>query len=256
MIIDSHSHLFSEEFCDDLPLVIDRAKAEGISQILMPNIDSTSINSMLEVASKYPDYCLPMMGLHPTSVKEDYKKELALVKEYLDGQNKFVAVGEIGLDLYWDKTFIKEQQIVFDQQIQWALDYKLPIVIHSRESTDEMVEVLSNYKDTSLKGVFHSFTGGVEDVQKLLPFENFVFGINGVVTFKNSLLPQSLPMIPLNRIILETDSPYLAPVPKRGKRNESAYLSNILLRLADIYEIDKFELAKATLNNTKRVFDL
>ncbi len=256
MIIDSHSHLFSEEFNQDLPEVIERAKAEGISHILMPNIDSDSIGSMLEVASQYKGYCLPMMGLHPTSVKANYKKELEIVRKYLDGPYQFIAVGEIGIDLYWDKTFIKEQQIVFDQQIQWALEFNLPIVIHSRESTDEVVEVLSSYKSTPLKGVFHSFTGGLEDANKLLGFENFMFGINGVVTFKNSQLPQSLPVIPLSRIVLETDSPYLAPVPKRGKRNESSYLSNILLRLSEIYGLDKQELAKITSNNTKRVFEL
>ena len=256
MIIDSHSHLFSEEFDDDLPQVIERAKAAGITHIFMPNIDSSSINGMLHVAEKYKNYCFPMMGLHPTSVKEDYKSELAIISEYLKQPNRFVAIGEIGLDLYWDKTYLKEQQFVFDQQLQWALEYDLPVVIHSRESTNEIINILSKYKSTPLKGIFHSFTGMADDAKRLLEFDNFMIGINGVVTFKKSHLPIFIKDIPLSRLVLETDSPYLAPTPMRGKRNESAYLSNILLRLAEIYALNKDEIANITSKNSLKVFDL
>ena len=235
MIIDSHSHLFSEEFNEDLPQVIERAKLAGVSHIFMPNIDSGSIKPMMQVAENYKGYCFPMIGLHPTSIKENYKEELAVVCQYLEQASRFVAIGEIGIDLYWDKTFLKEQQMAFDQQIQWALEYELPVVIHSRESINEIVDILSNYKTTSLKGIFHSFTGNEEDAKRLLEFDNFMIGINGVVTFKKSHLPDFIKVIPTSRLVIETDSPYLAPTPMRGKRNESAYLSNILLRLADIY---------------------
>ena len=209
MLIDTHSHLFLEEFSDDLPQVMERARQAGVSRIYMPNIDSTTIESMLSVCADYPDFCYPMIGLHPTSVNESYRQELSIVRERLEAPNNFVAIGEIGLDLYWDKTFLNEQLYVFEKQIEWALEYKLPIVVHSREAFDYIYKVMEPYKNTALTGIFHSFTGNAEEAARLLEFGGFMLGINGVVTFKKSSLPDTLLTVPLERIVLETDSPYL-----------------------------------------------
>lgn len=213
MLIDTHSHLFLEEFSDDLPQVMERARQAGVSRIYMPNIDSTTIESMLSVCADYPDFCYPMIGLHPTSVNESYRQELSIVRERLEAPNNFVAIGEIGLDLYWDKTFLNEQLYVFEKQIEWALEYKLPIVVHSREAFDYIYKVMEPYKNTALTGIFHSFTGNAEEAARLLEFGGFMLGINGVVTFKKSSLPDTLLTVPLERIVLETDSPYLTPAP-------------------------------------------
>ena len=235
MLIDTHSHLFLEEFSDDLPQVMERARQAGVSRIYMPNIDSTTIESMLSVCADYPDFCYPMIGLHPTSVNESYRQELSIVRERLEAPNNFVAIGEIGLDLYWDKTFLNEQLYVFEKQIEWALEYKLPIVIHSREAFDYIYKVMEPYKNTALTGIFHSFTGNAEEAARLLEFGGFMLGINGVVTFKKSSLPDTLLTVPLERIVLETDSPYLTPAPNRGKRNESANVHDTFLKLVEIY---------------------
>ena len=235
MLIDSHSHLFLEEFSQDLPQVIEHARAAGVSHIFMPNIDSTTVDAMLAVCNTYKGYCFPMIGLHPTSVNDEYEKELSVVSEYLKKANQFVAVGEIGLDLYWDKTYLKEQLTAFERQVEWALDYGLPIVIHCREAFEYIYKVLEPYKKTPLSGIFHSFTGTAEEAGRLMEWENFKVGINGVVTFKKSSLPEVLRTFPLERIVLETDSPYLTPVPHRGKRNESAYIVNTLSKVAEIY---------------------
>ena len=192
MLIDTHSHLFLEEFSDDLPQVMERARQAGVSRIYMPNIDSTTIESMLSVCADYPDFCYPMIGLHPTSVNESYRQELSIVRERLEAPNNFVAIGEIGLDLYWDKTFLNEQLYVFEKQIEWALEYKLPIVVHSREAFDYIYKVMEPYKNTALTGIFHSFTGNAEEAARLLEFGGFMLGINGVVTFKKSSLPDTL----------------------------------------------------------------
>lgn len=255
-LIDSHSHLFLDEFSEDLPQVIERARAAGVSHVFMPNIDSQTLAAMLDVSNQYPGYCYPMIGLHPTSVDENYQQELALVKQKLDEISSFVAVGEIGLDLYWDKTYLEEQLVAFKQQIDWALEYHLPVVIHSREAFTYIYKVLKPYQSTPLRGIFHSFTGTEEEAKKLLEFENFMFGINGVVTFKKSALPQVLPVIPLERLVLETDSPYLAPVPNRGKRNESANLKYTLAKLAEIYQLPIERVAEATSNNALKVFGM
>ena len=255
-LVDSHSHLFLEEFQSDLPQVMERAQAAGVSHIFMPNIDSTTIEPMLRVCSDYKGYCYPMMGLHPTSVNADYEKELAVVSEYLVMPNDYVAIGEIGMDLYWDKTFLKEQQIVFEQQIQWALEYKLPIVIHCREAFDYIYNVLKPYKASPLAGVFHSFTGTLEEALRILEFSNFFIGINGVVTFKKSGLPEVLRNIPLERIVLETDSPYLTPVPNRWKRNESANVKDTLLKVAEIYGKSPEEVGCITSENALKVFGI
>lgn len=217
-LIDTHSHLFLEEFSEDLPQVIDRARSEGVTHIFMPNIDSTTIGSMLSVCNTYKGYCFPMIGLHPTSVNAGYEKELEIVTRELKSSNEYIAIGEVGIDLYWDKTFLKEQQIALDKQINWALEYDLPVVIHCRDAFDYIYKVLEPYKNTSLKGIFHSFTGTDEEAARILEFSGFLIGINGVVTFKKSHLPEVLTKISLEKIVLETDSPYLTPVPNRGKR--------------------------------------
>nr|WP_302829275.1 TatD family hydrolase [uncultured Bacteroides sp.] len=253
-LVDSHSHLFLEEFSDDLPQVMERARAAGITHIFMPNIDSTTIEPMLRVCSDYKGYCFPMMGLHPTSVNADYKKELEIVAEHLAMRNEYVAIGEIGMDLYWDKTFLKEQLIVFEQQIEWALKYNLPIVIHCREAFDYIYKVLESYKAAPLRGIFHSFTGSIEEATRILDFPGFYIGINGVVTFKKSTLPQVLQGIPMERIVLETDSPYLTPVPNRGKRNESANVKDTLLKVAEIYRKAPEEVGWVTSENALKVF--
>lgn len=245
MLIDSHSHLFLEDFSQDIASVINRAKEVGVSHIFMPNIDSSTVDSLLHVCNEYPQICHPMIGLHPTSVGTNYQEELNVVYDQLNSDNRYVAIGEIGIDLYWDKTFIKEQIHCFDQQIKWALEYNLPIVIHTRESLDEVLQVLSQYKNTQLKGVFHSFTGSQDDALRLLEYSNFMIGINGVVTFKNSTLPLALQAIPLNRLVVETDSPYLTPVPFRGKRNESAYVKEIVKKLSELYN-ESFDIVANT----------
>lgn len=254
MLIDTHSHLFLEEFAEDLPQVMERARNAGVSSIFMPNIDSTTIDSLLSVCAKYPDLCYPMIGLHPTSVNETYEQELAIVRERLSAPNYFVAIGEIGLDLYWDRTFLKEQLLVFERQIEWALEYELPVVIHTREAFDYIYKVMEPYKKTALRGIFHSFTGTPEEAARLLEFDGFMLGINGVVTFKKSTLPETLLTVPLERIVLETDSPYLTPVPNRGKRNESANVKDTLAKVAEIYQKSLEYVAQVTSENALKVF--
>ena len=256
MLVDSHSHLFLEEFADDLPQVMQRAREAGVTHIFMPNIDSTTIESLLSVCAAYKEFCFPMIGLHPTSVNENYKKELDIVAGQLASSNGYVAIGEIGLDLYWDKTFLREQLLAFEKQVEWALEYHLPIVIHTREAFDYIYKVLQPYKETGLNGIFHSFTGTSEEAAKLLDFPGFMIGINGVVTFKKSQLPEVLKDVPLARIVLETDSPYLTPVPNRGKRNESARLKDTLIKVAEIYRESPEVVAEATSENALKVFGM
>ena len=256
MLVDSHSHLFLEEFSGDLPQVMQRAHDAGVTHIFMPNIDSTTIGPLLSVCNTYKGFCFPMIGLHPTSVNESYEKELDIVAYQLAPFNEYVAIGEIGLDLYWDKTFLKEQLIVFEKQIEWALEYHLPIVVHCREAFEYIYKVLEPYKKSGLKGIFHSFTGTSEEAEKLLEFPDFMLGINGVVTFKKSQLADVLKGIPLTRIVLETDSPYLTPVPNRGKRNESAYIKDTLIKVAEVYEKMPERVAEATSENALKVFGM
>ena len=255
-LIDTHSHLFLEEFSEDLPQVIERARSAGVTHIFMPNIDSTTIDSMLSVCNTYNDYCFPMIGLHPTSVNADYEKELEIVARELRSFNKYIAIGEVGMDLYWDKTFLKEQQIVLDKQINWSLEYDLPVVIHCRDAFGYIYNVLEPYKNTSLKGVFHSFTGTDDEAARILEFSGFLIGINGVVTFKKSRLPEVLTKIPLEKIVLETDSPYLTPVPNRGKRNESAYVKDTLMKVSDIYRMSPEAVGRVTSENALKVFGM
>ena len=255
-LIDTHSHLFLEEFSEDLPQVIDRARSEGVTHIFMPNIDSTTIGSMLSVCNTYKGYCFPMIGLHPTSVNAGYEKELEIVTRELKSSNEYIAIGEVGIDLYWDKTFLKEQQIALDKQINWALEYDLPVVIHCRDAFDYIYKVLEPYKNTSLKGIFHSFTGTDEEAARILEFSGFLIGINGVVTFKKSHLPEVLTKIPLEKIVLETDSPYLTPVPNRGKRNESAYVKDTLMKVSEIYRMSPEAVGSVTSENALKVFGM
>lgn len=255
-LVDSHSHLFLEEFSEDLPQVMERAREAGLTHIFMPNIDSTTVAPLLKVCSDYEGFCYPMAGLHPTSVNADYERELELVRHQLETERKYVAVGEIGMDLYWDKTFEAEQQIAFERQIQWALEFRLPVVIHSREAFSQIYKLMLPYRDAGLTGIFHSFTGSLDEALLLMDFPGFYLGINGVVTFKKSTLSDVLPHIPLERVVLETDSPYLAPVPNRGRRNESAFIKNTMLKVAEIYNRSAEDVAEITSINALKVFGM
>jgi len=233
MFTDSHTHLYLNAFQDDRDEMIQRAIDAGVTRMLLPNIDSSTIDSLFSMTKRFPDHCYPMMGLHPTSVKENYKVELRLIEEAL-GHKDIIAIGETGIDLYWDKTFLKEQEEVFTTQIGWAMELDLPLVIHARNSFQEIFSVLDRAGGPDLRGVFHSFTGGPEELERALSY-NFMIGINGIVTFKNSNLGEVVRAIPTNRILLETDAPFLAPVPYRGKRNESSYLVETAVKVAEIH---------------------
>jgi len=253
-MIDTHSHIYSEEFDTDRAETIQRAKKAGVTHIILPNVDSETLPQMLALEAEYPDFCYAAIGLHPTSVKENYREELALIKTELDSRN-WIAIGEIGLDLYWDKTFLAEQIIAFQQQIDWALEYNLPVIIHVRDSFDETMEALAPYKNSDLKGVFHSFTGTTEEAREIIDFGGFMFGINGIVTFKNSGLAAVVEEIDLKHILLETDSPYLTPAPHRGKRNESAYIQLVSKKLAEIYNLSEDQINEQTTQNAKSLFE-
>ncbi|MCB0372267.1 MAG: TatD family hydrolase [Muricauda sp.] len=252
IITDTHTHLYSEAFDEDRDAMVQRALEAGVKRFFIPAIDSTYTQSMLDLESNYPENVFLMMGLHPTHVKENYKEELALVEEWL-AKRKFYAVGEIGIDLYWDKTFLKQQQEAFVYQIRLAKKYQLPIVIHCRESFDEIFEILEQEKGDGLFGIFHCFTGTLEQAYKAKSY-NMKLGIGGVATFKNGKIDQFLDQIDLKHIVLETDSPYLAPVPYRGKRNESAYVLQVLEKLSGIYGMPVEEIAEITTENSKEVF--
>jgi TatD DNase family protein len=255
-MIDTHSHLFVEEFNEDLPEVIRRAQEVGVTHVFMPNIDDTTVEDMLRVCADYPGYCYPMLGFHPTSVDGDVMHKVRKMKERLVEGHPYIAIGEVGLDLYWDKSWLKEQEAVLDEQIQWALEWDLPLVIHCREAFPELFRILTPYKDTDLRGVFHSFTGTTDEALELMAYPHFMVGINGVVTFKKSNLPEVLKEVPLDRLVLETDSPYLAPVPFRGKRNESAYVVRVAARLAELYGIEIGNVERKTAENALKVFKI
>lgn len=252
-VVDTHSHLFVEEFDADRHEVMLRAREAGVKHIFMPNIDLASVEPMLQVCAEYPDFCSPMLGLHPTEVKADYREDLAQLKALLD-RHPFVAIGEVGLDLYWDKTYKNQQIAALEEQIGWALERNLPLVIHSREAFEELYALFSHYKDTPIRGIFHSFTGTADEAQALLEFPGFMLGINGVVTFKKSTLPEVLREVPLSRVVVETDSPYLAPTPYRGKRNESSYVVRVVEKLAEIYGLCPEAVAEQTTSNANAVF--
>ena len=254
MYTDSHTHLYLDAFNDDRDQMIQRAIDSGISRMLLPNIDSSSIGPLFALTERFPNHCFPMMGLHPTSVKENYREELKRIEETL-GHKDFIAIGETGIDLYWDKTFLKEQEEVFSTQIVWAMELDLPLVIHARDSFQEIFGVLDRAGGPELRGVFHSFTGGSAELERALSY-NFMIGINGIVTFKNSNLGEVVRMIPTDRLLLETDAPFLAPVPYRGKRNESSYLHETAAKIAEIHNLSKEEIARITTANAEHLFRL
>lgn len=251
-IIDTHVHLYSKQFRNDIGEVILRAKQAGITKALMPNVDSASIADLHKLAELYPDFCIPMMGVHPCSVKEDYKKELAIVEKNLR-EGTYIAVGEIGLDYYWDKTFTSEQHDAFITQVTWAKELRLPIAIHTRQSFDDAVKMLQPLQDGNLRGVFHCFSGTFEDAQRVMDL-GFYMGIGGVVTFKNSDIGNAIARIDLNYVVLETDAPYLAPAPHRGKRNESAYTILVAEKIAAAKNISLEEVAAVTTANARKLF--
>ena len=254
--IDTHSHLYSSQFDEDRTQAINDAISAGVSTILLPNISSEYTKGMLELCDEFPENCFPMMGLHPCDVNEDnIEAELLHVEQEL-AKGKYIAVGEIGLDLYWDKTKLEVQKKAFIHQIELAKKHKLPIAIHVRDSFAEAIEIIEKLNDENLRGVFHCFTGRVEDAQRVINLGNFYLGIGGVLTFKNSGLDKTIAEIDLQHLILETDAPYLAPTPFRGKRNESKYIVNIAEKLSEIHQIDIEDVAKTTTLNAKKLFGL
>jgi len=252
MFVDTHAHLYLKQFEKDRAEMLQRAQENGIEKIFLPNIDSSSIDDLLELEAAEPERCFAMMGLHPCSVKENVQDELAIVKKWLD-ERPFCAVGEIGLDKYWDTTFLEQQKEAFRTQINWAKELDLPIVIHSRDSTPDVLEILHEEKDKKLRGIFHCFTGSVEEAEAITDL-GFYLGIGGVVTFKNGGLDKTMAHIDLENVVLETDSPYLTPAPHRGKRNESAYIRLIAEKLAYIKGVKLEEVAKVTTANAEHVF--
>jgi TatD DNase family protein len=250
-MIETHAHIYAEQFNDDIDEVIERSQDAGITQIYMPNIDSTSIDGMLELEDRHPGYCIPMMGLHPCSVKKGFERELYLVEEWL-GQRAFSAVGEIGTDLYWDKTFWPEQQEVFKVQCALASNHKLPIVIHCRESIDQTIALLEEMSEIP-QGIFHCFSGNLEQAHKIIDM-GFVLGIGGVSTFKNGGLEPVLKEVELNHLVLETDSPYLAPVPNRGKRNEPAYIKYVADKIAEVKGLEVEQVVQGTSETARKIF--
>ena len=253
-IIDTHTHLYLKQFNEDVDMVIARSINSGIDKFIFPAIDSSHMKEMHFLQNKYPSNIYLMSGLHPVYVKENYKQELDLVVQNLDNHN-YVAIGEIGIDLYWDKTFLKQQQEAFEFQIRLAISNDLPIVIHCREGFDEIFEILDAEKCTKLRGVFHCFTGTLDQANRAIRL-GFKLGIGGVVTFKNGGLDKFINQIDLQHLVLETDAPYLSPVPFRGKRNESSYITYVLSKLSELYEISEIEIAKATTKNAIKIFNL
>ncbi len=251
-LIDTHTHIYLDQFKDDRELMINRAIANNVKEFYLPNIDSNSIADMLALEAAYPENCYAMMGLHPCSVKEDFEKELSIVEEWL-GKRHFCAIGEIGIDLHWDITYIEEQKEAFRRQIRWAIELDIPIVIHSRKSTQEVLEVLREEKHEKLRGIFHCFGGSVEEAEAIIE-QGFYLGIGGVLTFKKAGLDKTLASIDLKHLVLETDSPYLAPTPYRGKRNESGYVQLIAEKLALVKGVELEKITAITSQNAKNIF--
>ncbi|MFM6995267.1 MAG: TatD family hydrolase [Sediminibacterium sp.] len=250
--IDTHAHVYVPELASDMEVVIKNAISAGIEKIIMPAIDSASLDAMLKVEKQFPDHCIAMMGLHPCYVKENYKAELKLVEDWI-GKRKFIAIGEIGLDFYWDKTFIKEQQLVFETQMQWALELQLPIAIHTRNAMGETIELVKPFAKKGLRGVFHCFSGGKESAEQIIGM-GFHLGLGGVLTYKNAGVAEAIKDIPMEYVVLETDAPYLAPVPYRGKTNEPSYMLEVAKKLAEIKSMPLHEIAAITTSNAKKLF--
>lgn len=255
-LTDTHIHLYAEEFTSDLNQVIVDAKSAGVSRMLLPNIDLTSINGMFKLVDEYPEMCFPMVGLHPCYVKEDYQEQLSQLKVFLVvNRQRVIAVGEIGLDFYWDLTFRKQQEEAFLMQLNWAEQFNLPISIHSRKSTQEIIQIIKDFGIGRVKGVFHCFSGSLVQARQAIEL-GFMLGIGGVVTFKNSTLADVVAATPLEHLLLETDAPYLAPTPYRGKRNEPAYLRLIAEKVAELKSISIDDVSSITSSNADRLFQL
>lgn len=255
--IDTHTHLDGTEFDADRDEVMERARAAGVSKVFLPAIDLKSVETVLAVSRKYEGYAYPMIGLHPEEVGADWENVLQRMREYIVPGHPFIAIGEVGLDFYWTRDNECEQLAAFERQVEWSVETRLPLMIHCRKAQNEMVAVMRRYQNELPGGVFHCFTGNEKEAEQLLDFHNFVLGIGGVLTFKKSHLPEVLPAsVPLSRIVLETDSPYMAPVPKRGERNESAYVEFVLKRLAEAYGVKDEEVARQTNENVERVFHI
>ena len=253
-MIDTHCHLDVEEFHEDLDAVVTRAREAGVTAIGVPGIDLKSCDTVLEVCRRYPGYCFPMLGLHPEEVRADWREVLARIKPFL---NKGVCVGEVGLDFYWSREFEREQIEAFEEQVRWSVELGLPLMIHCRKAQNEMVTLLKRFKNQLPGGVFHCFTGNELEARELLQFDRFVLGIGGVLTFKKSKLPETLQaVVPLERIVLETDSPYMAPVPMRGQRNEPAFVAHVAQRLAETYGVSISEVIRQTDENCKKVLNI
>lgn len=254
ILIDSHAHIYLSEFDTDRSALMNRSAAAGVKYILMPAVDASTHESMMDLQKEYPAICRSMMGLHPCSVKENYREELEIVKQHLKNHT-FIAVGEIGLDFYWDLTYREQQYDAFRRQLEWALHYNIPVSIHSRNATEECIDVIREYQNGKLKGVFHCFSGTLEQANRLIDL-GFYLGIGGVLTFKNAGLDKVIREVDLLHLLLETDAPYLAPVPFRGKRNEPAYLSHVLSKLAEIKGATASHAAEITTANAKKLFGL
>lgn len=254
MLIDTHSHIYSEDFSHDFDDVIQNAYNNNVKKIILPNIDSGSVKHLIDVSNSYPHLCYPLMGLHPTSVADDYKQELEAVEYWFD-KHRFYGVGEIGIDLYWSQTFLKQQEDAFRFQVKMAKKRNLPIVIHVRSSFKEVFKIVKEEQDGSLKGIFHCFTGNENEAAKVIDL-GFLLGIGGVVTFKNSNLAEVIGKLDLSNLVLETDSPYLAPVPKRGRRNESSYLVYVAQKIAEIFDVPVEKVAEITTSNARKLFGI
>lgn len=252
-LIDTHCHLYVAEFEHDRAAVVERAENEGIARMYLPAIDSSELSNLLALEKAYPGKCVAMMGLHPTSVKDNYEEELRLVSDQL-AERKFAAIGETGLDFYWDLTFTDQQYDAFRRQVRWALDLDIPVVIHSRNSLDECIGVIREHQKGNLKGIFHCFSGSSEQARQIMDL-GFYMGIGGVLTYKNSGLAEVVRELPLDNIVLETDAPYLAPVPFRGKRNESSYLKYIVQKLSEVKDVGVEEIASITTANAQNIFN-
>jgi TatD DNase family protein len=253
VLIDTHTHLFAAAFNSDRSETVRRALSSGVKNFFLPNIDSSSIASMLELEKQFSDNCFAMMGLHPCSVNEKYEQELKIIEDWF-AKRKFIAVGEIGMDYHWDKTFVQQQKDAFERQIHLAKKYNRPIVIHQRECFEDLFEMVKKNNDKNLTGIFHCFTGSIEQANEIISLGGFKMGIGGAVTYKNSKLPDVLKQIDLKHLVLETDSPYLPPVPHRGKRNESSFITLVAQKMADIKGITFNEVAQATTKNAEEIF--
>lgn len=255
--IDTHTHLFDEAFQEDLPAVIDRAQKAGMVQALLPCINLPTWKDMMTVCKAYPHLCRPMLGIHPTEIGPFYLQDLQQIHQMLKSDHStYVAIGEVGLDFYWSRSQYKTQLDVFETQVKWALEFDLPLMIHCRKAQPELVGVLKKYKKEPLRGVFHCFSGSYEMACQLLELGDFVLGIGGVVTYHNTKLPQTLAKLPIDKIVLETDAPYMTPVPHRGERNEPSYIPYVIKTLAEVYQCQEDEVAEATVRNTVRMFRL